>query len=137
MSERREIQMPETQELFEGLEAAEAVRVGDTVYVSGQVGWDKNLEPVAGGLEAQARLAFQHLKGVLEKAGAKPHHITHLQLFFVDTGQGTSFMEKVEVVFKVKKEVLPGCKAAATGVRVAELAHPGLLFEAQAIAVVN
>ena len=88
MSERREIQMPETRELFEGLEVAEAVRVGDTVYVSGQVGWDQNLQPVAG-LEAQARLAFDHLKAVLEKAGAKPHHITHLQLFFVDTGQGT------------------------------------------------
>ena len=136
MSERREIQMPETQELFEGLEVAEAVRVGDTVYVSGQVGWDQNLQPVSG-LEAQARLAFQHLKAVLEKAGAKPHHITHIQLFFVDTGQGTSFMEKVEVVFKVKKEVLPGCKAAATGVRVIELVLPELLLEVQAIAVVS
>jgi enamine deaminase RidA (YjgF/YER057c/UK114 family) len=55
----------------------------------------------------QARLAFQHLKAVLEKAGAKPHHITHLQLFFVDTGQGTSFMEKVKVVFK-------GCRITTT-----------------------
>jgi hypothetical protein len=46
-------------------------------------------------------------------------------------------MEKVEVVFKVKKEVLPGCKAAATGVRVIELVLPELLLEVQAIAVVS
>ena len=48
-----------------------------------------------------------------------------------------SFMEKVEVVFRVKKEVLPGCKAAATGVRVIELVLPELLLEVQAIAVVS
>ena len=89
MSERKEIQMPATEHLFEELGAAEAVRVGDAVYVSGQVGWDQNLKP-ASGLEAQARIAFQNLKAVLTKAGAKPQHITHLQLFFVDTGQGTS-----------------------------------------------
>ena len=88
-------------------------------------------------LEAQARLAFQNLKAVLEKAGAKPQHITHLQLFFVDTGQGTTMMEKVEVVFRVKNEVMPECKAAGTGVRVIELVLPELLLEVQAIAVVS
>ena len=136
MSERKEIQMPATEKLFEQLGFVEGVRVGDTVYLSGQVGWDQNLKP-ASGLEAQARLAFQNLKAVLEKAGAKPQHVTHLQLFFVDTGQGTSLMEKAEVVMRVKKEVIPECRAAATGVRVAELAHPELMLEVQAIAVVN
>ena len=136
MSERREIQMPASEKLFEQLVAAEAVRVGDTVYVSGQVGWDQELKPVSG-LEAQARQAFQNLKAVLEKAGAKPQHITHLQLFFVDTGQGTSMMEKVEVVFRVKNEIMPECKAAGTGVRVIALVLPELLLEVQAIAVVS
>lgn len=136
MSERKEIQMPATEHLFEELGAAEAVRVGDAVYVSGQVGWDQNLKP-ASGLEAQARIAFQNLKAVLTKAGAKPQHITHLQLFFVDTGQGTSLMEKANVVFKVKKEIMPECKAAATGVLVTGLVHPELMLEVQATAVVS
>jgi enamine deaminase RidA (YjgF/YER057c/UK114 family) len=137
MSERREIQMPATQELFEQLGAVEAVRVGDTVYVSGQVGIDQNAKP-ASGLEAQARLVFQNLKAVLEKAGAQPRHIVHLQLFVVDPGQaGGSLLQKLEVVFKAKKEAMPECKAAATGVRVAELAFPELMLEVQAIAVVN
>jgi len=136
MGERKEIQMPATEKVFEQLGVVEAVRVGDRVYVSGQVGWDQNLKP-ASGLEAQARLAFQNLRAVLEKAGAKPQHITHLQFFFVDTGSGTSLMEKVDVVCKVKKEAMPECRAAATGVRVVELAHPKLMLEVQAMAEVS
>lgn len=60
MSDRREIQMPATEEMFAHAGVAEAVRVGNTVYVSGQVGWDHEAKPVSG-LEAQARQAFQNL----------------------------------------------------------------------------
>jgi enamine deaminase RidA (YjgF/YER057c/UK114 family) len=136
MSDRQEIEMPATKGLFDQLGCVEAVRVGDTVYVSGQVGWDEQLKP-AETLEGQARLAFQNLKAVLAKAGAKPAHITHLQLFFVDTGQGTSLMDKAGIVFKAKKEVLPECRPAATGVRVQELILPQLMLEVHAVAVVS
>lgn len=46
-------------------------------------------------------------------------------------------MEKVKVVFGVKNAIMPECKAAATGVRAAELILPELLLKVQAVAVVN
>jgi enamine deaminase RidA (YjgF/YER057c/UK114 family) len=136
MNERKEIHMPATEKAYEQFGIVEAVRVGERVYVSGQVGWDQNLRP-ASGLEAQARLAFQNLSAVLQKAGAKPQHVTHLQLFFADTDQSISLMEKIDVVCKVRKEVMPECRAAGTAVRVLELAHPKLMLEVQATAEVS
>lgn len=135
MSKRTEIEMPATKALFDTLNAVEAVRVGDTIYVSGQVGWDENLNPGVG-MESQARLAFKNLKNVLKKAGAEPRHITHLQLFFV-LPEGASMMEQTTVVFNAKNEVLPDCRPAATGVRVIELVLPELLLEVQATAVID
>lgn len=136
MSNRQEIQVPETEGMFDQLGCVEAVRVGNSVHVSGQVGWGENLKPAVG-MEAQARLAFQNLKKVLKKAGAEPKHITHLQLFFAFPDGGPSFMEHTTVVFNVKKEVMPECRPAATGVRVIELVLPGLMLEVQATAVID
>ena len=43
---------------------------GQAVHVAGQVGFDLATATVAQGMEAQARLAFENLKNVLEAAGA-------------------------------------------------------------------
>lgn len=136
MSNRQEIQMASTEGLFDQLGCVEAVRVGDAVYVSGQVGWDESLTP-GDGMEAQARLAFQNLKTVLKKAGAEPRHITHLQLFFAFPDGGPSLMEHATTVFNVKKAVMPECRPAGTGVRVRELVLPALMLEVQATAVIS
>lgn len=136
MSERREIEMPSTQNFFNQWGIVEAVRTGNTVWVSGQVGWDQQLNPAAD-LEGQARLAFQNLKAVLAKAGAEPRHLTRLLLFFVDTGGQGSLMDMAQVVFRVKKEVIPDARPAATGTRVLELAHPQLMLEVEATAVID
>jgi len=136
MGNRQEIQMPATEGMFDHLGCVEAVKAGASVHVSGQVGWDENLKPAVG-MEAQARLAFQNLKKVLKKAGAEPRHITHLQLFFVIPQGGPSMMEQATVVFNVKKEVMPECRPAATGVRVMELVLPELMLEVQATAVID
>ncbi|HZP41789.1 MAG TPA: Rid family hydrolase [Candidatus Binatia bacterium] len=136
MSERQHVKMPASQGLFDQLGIVEAVRVGNTVTVSGQVGWDEKLEPAVG-LEAQARQAFRNLKAVLAKAGARPEHVTHLFLLFVDPGQGTSLGDDAAVVFEAKNEVMPECRPAATGCRVAGLIHPDLLLEVHATAVID
>jgi enamine deaminase RidA (YjgF/YER057c/UK114 family) len=136
MNERQRITMPASQGLFEQLGIVEAVRVGDTVTVSGQVGWDETLKPVAG-LEGQARRAFQNLKAVLARAGARPEHVTHLLLLFVDAGQGRSLADDAGVVFRAKNEVMPECRPAATGCRVVALIHPELLLEVHATAVIH
>lgn len=134
MSDRQYIEMPGSQELYREFNMVEAVRAGDMVFVSGQVGWDEEMNVVEG-LEAQSRPAFQKLKTILEKSGAEPRHITRFGFFFVDdTGQ--DLMDLVGVVMGAKKAVMPECRAAGTGVRVAELADTRLVIEIEATAVV-
>ena len=62
MSKREYVEMPGTQPLFRPWEIVEAVRAGNTVSVSGQVGWDEQGNPVEG-LEAELfpKVGDEHL----------------------------------------------------------------------------
>ena len=46
-----------------------AIRAGDFVFVSGQVGMNERGEIEPGGIEAQTRQSFKNLEGVLALAG--------------------------------------------------------------------
>jgi reactive intermediate/imine deaminase len=66
---------------------SQAVRVGDTVYFSGQVGLDPNSGLLAeGDTAAQARRAFENLKAVCEAAGGSFDHIVRVGLYVTDMG---------------------------------------------------
>jgi reactive intermediate/imine deaminase len=67
---------------------SQAVRVGDTVYFSGQI----PLDPasgllVEGDIDAQARRAFDNLKAVCEAAGGTMDRIVRVGLYLTDLGQ--------------------------------------------------
>ena len=47
-----------------------AVRAGEFIYVSGQVGKDAKGQIASGGIEAQTRQAFENIKAVLALDGA-------------------------------------------------------------------
>src|SRR5215470_13205575 len=59
----------QTQPMYDGFHFSQANRVGDIIWVSGQVGVDDKLTP-ASGMAAQARLAFEGLQRTLRAAGA-------------------------------------------------------------------
>jgi reactive intermediate/imine deaminase len=64
---------------------SQAVKVGDTLYVSGQI----PLDPVSGELvqismEAQIRRVFDNLLAILEAAGGDFSHVTKLNVFLTD-----------------------------------------------------
>jgi enamine deaminase RidA (YjgF/YER057c/UK114 family) len=61
---RVHINPKETQPLYDEFHFSQANRVGDTIWVSGQVGVDDQLTP-GSGMAAQARLAFEGLKRTL------------------------------------------------------------------------
>lgn len=128
--------MPNTEALYEPFGIVEAVRSGNTIYLSGQVGIDAELKPIAG-FEAQAKAMFQRLKEVLEKAGGKEEDIVQVMAFIEDPGSEEAFMDRVMKSFGIFKECLPKCKTTSTAVGVARLAIPGGLIEMQAIAVVD
>ena len=64
---------------------SQAVQVGRTVYVSGQIPLDPaSGELVAGEMEAQIRRSFDNLRAIVEAAGAKLAAVTKLNIYLTD-----------------------------------------------------
>lgn len=111
-----------------------AVKVGSTVYVSGQVALDSAGQLVGrGDLRAQARQAFANLAQVLRIAGAAPADLTKLTIYMVGPSQ-----RDFDVVREVAAEVLPARNPPAGVVLgVQSLPMDGLLIAVEATAVVR
>ncbi|CAG2139612.1 RidA family protein [Cupriavidus numazuensis] len=114
---------------YDQLHFSSATRVGDMIWVSGQVGFDLATGTVGQGMEAQARQAFENLKTVLEAAGAGMADIVEIMTFHTD------MRSDIEAFVKVKDEYLPERYPSWTGVGVSQLARPEFLVEIRAIAV--
>ena len=64
---------------------SQAVRVGDTVYLSGQIGLDpESMDLVEGGVKAQAQQAFANLRAVTQAAGGDLDKIVKLTILLAD-----------------------------------------------------
>jgi reactive intermediate/imine deaminase len=67
---------------------SQAVRQGDTVYLSGQIPLDPNSGLlIEGDIDAQARRAFDNLRAVCEAAGGSLGDVVRLGLYLTDLGQ--------------------------------------------------
>ena len=67
---------------------SQATRAGNLVFFSGQIPLDPaNGNLVEGGIEAQARRAFDNLKAVCEAAGGSFDHVVRLGLYLTDLGE--------------------------------------------------
>jgi reactive intermediate/imine deaminase len=108
-----------------------AMRVGDLVFVAGQVPIDESGAVVgAGDMAAQARQAFVNLAAVLEAAGSSIRHIAKLTYFVRDIGAVAS-------IRAVRDEFIDvAAPPASTLVEVSRLFLPELLIEIEAVAVV-
>ena len=109
---------------------APAVRVGDTVYCSGQlgIGADGVVPPEP---EAQLVQAFEHLAAVLEAAGASFADVVELTSFHV------GLVDQLEIFVKVRDRYLVSPPPAQTAVGVAELGLSGAIVELKATAVIG
>jgi len=125
---RQAIIPPGTQALYDTFHFAPATRVGDLIWVSGQVGIDAQMRP-APGMEAQARLAFAYVKHILEAAGASLADVVELTTFH------TAMQEELAAFTKVKDEFFPSAYPSWTAVGISQLAIPGLSVEIRAVAV--
>ncbi len=66
---------------------SQAVRVGDTVYLSGQIPLlPESMELVQGDMTAQIRRVFDNLQAVAEAAGGRLADIVKLNIFLTDLG---------------------------------------------------
>jgi len=67
---------------------SQAVRAGNTVYLSGQVALDPaSGEMVGGGFEAETRRVFENLKAVAAAAGASLDDAVRLTIYLTDMGR--------------------------------------------------
>jgi reactive intermediate/imine deaminase len=75
---------------------SQAIRAGDTVYMSGQIPLDPaTMEMVPGGVEEQIHRVFQNLSAVCQAAGGNLNDLAKLNIFLTDLscfGQVNSIM---------------------------------------------
>ena len=66
---------------------SQAVRVGSTVYISGQIPLDPATQSLVGGdLEAQVRRVFENLKAISAAAGGSLADAVKVTIYLVDLG---------------------------------------------------
>jgi len=111
---------------------SQAVKVGDTIYVSGQVSHDDSGSIVSpGDMEAQMRQAYTNIRKVLAQYGATMDNVVDETLFVTD--MNTAFAAAV----KCREDVFFGVPfVASTIVQVQRLAFPDLMIEIKCVAKV-
>ena len=109
---------------------AQAVKVGDTIYLSGQVSHDDEGKIVGlRDMEAQMRQAYANIKKVLAEYGATMDNVVDEILFVTD--MDTAFAAAV----KCRREVFSGTPiAASTIVQIQRLAFQDLMIEIKCVA---
>ena len=65
---------------------SQAIRVGNIVYLSGQIGLDPRTGQLVEGLEAQAHQVFKNLRAVAAAAGGTLDDIVKVSLLMMDLG---------------------------------------------------
>jgi reactive intermediate/imine deaminase len=80
---------------------SQAVRCGNTVYLSGQIPLDPaSMELVTGDMEAQIRRVFDNLAAVAEAAGGSLADVAKLNVFLIDLGHFTLVNEVMASYFQ-------------------------------------
>ena len=92
MTERKAIVPAGMEAVYEKIKYAPAVKVGNTVYVSGQIGRDANMQLVQE-REAQIVQAFENVKAVIECAGGTLADIVDVTSFHTDMRDLPLFMK--------------------------------------------
>lgn len=63
-----------------------AVRVGHTLYLSGQLGTDSSARLVAGGIGPETRQVMENIRAILARAGATMDQVVKCTVMLADMG---------------------------------------------------
>ena len=108
---------------------SQAVKAGDTVYLSGQIGLDPASMQMVEGIDAQIVRVFDNLKAVAEAAGGSLADTVKLNVYLTDLG---NFAKVNEVMATYFSQPYP----ARAAVGVATLPR-GALVEADGVLVLQ
>src|SRR5262245_2819274 len=77
-----------------------AVRVGNWIYLAGQIGTDSLGRVVPGGIQAEARQALNNIKDVLEKSGSSLDRVVKCTVFMADMKEWPAMNEIYATYFR-------------------------------------
>jgi 2-iminobutanoate/2-iminopropanoate deaminase len=110
---------------------SDAVRAGDTIYVSGQASVDADGNLVgAGDVVAQAGRVLENMKTVLAAAGATLDDVVKVTVYLADRDDRPKVNE-------VRKKYFKANRPASTLIEISRFAIEGMLIEIEAVAVVR
>jgi len=81
-----------------GYPFSEAARVGDLLFLSGQVGTDDKGELAPGGMVPEAHQIMQNIQGVLQRQGLSMKDVVKCTIFLADVAEWADF-NKVYVTY--------------------------------------
>ena len=131
MTKRQSIVPQDMQSIQQRFHYSPGVKVGNLLYIAGQVGRDANMNVVVG-KEAQFVQAFENVQKVLTAARASFEDVVDMVTYHTDMRDLALFMQVKDRYF-TNLERLP----AWTGIGTTALAMPGLEVEIKCVAVVS
>ena len=110
---------------------AHGVRVGNTVYVSGQIAFDPQGNVVGrDDMEAQTRQVFENIRAVLAEAGATMEDVVKITAFITDMSRYADYAGARAAAF-------PNNVPASATVATPTLVNDDLLVEVEAVAEIG
>jgi 2-iminobutanoate/2-iminopropanoate deaminase len=78
-----------------------AVRVGNLLFLAGQIGTDTSGKLVAGGIQAEARQALNNIRDVLKKTGLSMDNVVKCTVFMADMKEWPAMNEIYATYFRL------------------------------------
>ena len=118
--------------VYEKIRYSPGVKVGNTLYISGQIGRNEHMELVAD-KEAQFVQVFENMKKVLQAAGGSFDDIVDVTSYHTDMRDLPLYMQVRDRYFTAAQ-----CHPAWTAIGAAQLCGaPGYFLEVKAVAVLE
>ncbi len=125
---RQQISIPNVVEPANPDAASQCLKVGNILYISGQIAYDNGELVGRGDPVEQCRQCFRHIKSYVEKAGGTMDDVVALDIFLSD-------IRYRQASFDTRAEVFTAPGPTATVVGGVDFAFEGLLVEISARAV--
>ncbi|MEO0383803.1 MAG: RidA family protein [Pseudomonadota bacterium] len=130
MPSRKVIIPPGMENIHDTYHYAPGILIADTLYISGQVGRDADLNVVEGA-EAQFTQAFENVGKVLSAANASFDDVVELETWFKDD------MADLKTFMAVKDQFFANRYPTWTGFAVKGFSMPGIIVEIKCKAVLG